>query len=45
MTVLGVVSYILAIRATWPVWGFLAPAVLSIELLGGLFALQFVPWL
>ncbi|KAL7577915.1 hypothetical protein ACA910_007549 [Epithemia clementina (nom. ined.)] len=44
MTVLGVASLLLLVRATWPVWGFLAPAVVSVELLGGLFALQFVPW-
>ena len=41
----GLLAFVLTIRATWPVWGFLAPAVLSIEALGCLFALHFVPWL
>eukprot|EP00523_Entomoneis_sp_CCMP467_P010500 CAMPEP_0168730488 /NCGR_PEP_ID=MMETSP0724-20121128/6757_1 /TAXON_ID=265536 /ORGANISM="Amphiprora sp., Strain CCMP467" /LENGTH=196 /DNA_ID=CAMNT_0008777429 /DNA_START=31 /DNA_END=621 /DNA_ORIENTATION=+ len=43
MTGLGVVAVVLMIRATWPAWGFLSPAVLSLEGLGLLFALQFVP--
>lgn len=44
MTGLGVLSFCLAIRATWPVWGFLAPFVLSIQCLGLLFSLHFVPF-
>lgn len=44
MTGVGVLAFGLAIRATWPVWGFLAPLVLSTECLGCLFALHFVPF-
>lgn len=45
MTGLGVLSFLLLIRATFPVWGFLSPFVLGLETLGALFALHFVPWL
>jgi len=34
---------LLLLRAVWPVWGFLAPLILSVEGLGLLFALHFVP--
>lgn len=44
MTFVGVVTGLLLIRATWPVWGFLAPLVLGVEFLGLLFGLHFVPW-
>jgi hypothetical protein len=44
MTFVGVITAFLMIRATWPVWGFLAPMVLGLECLGSLFALHFVPW-
>ena len=44
MTGLGILAFILAIRATWPVWGFLAPLILSIQCLGLLFSLHFVPY-
>ena len=43
MTVVGIVCGILLIRATWPVWGFLAPLLLGIESMGFLFTLHFVP--
>ena len=43
-TAVGVLCSLLLIRATWPVWGFLAPLVLGIEGLGVLFSLHFVPW-
>ena len=43
-TLLGVLSIILLIRATWPVWGFLAPAILGTQAMGLLFGLHFVPW-
>mmetsp|Transcript_3732 Transcript_3732/g.5472 ORF Transcript_3732/g.5472 Transcript_3732/m.5472 type:complete len:154 (+) Transcript_3732:32-493(+) len=44
MTLFGVISSILLLRATWPVWGFLAPLILAIESFGCLFTLHFVPW-
>jgi hypothetical protein len=44
MTLTGLASFLLAVRATWPVWGFLAPLVLGVECLGLLFGLHFVPW-
>lgn len=43
MTVTGFTTGILLIRATWPVWGFLAPLVLGIEAFGCLYALHFIP--
>jgi hypothetical protein len=44
MCVVGVFCGIFLIRATWPVWGFLAPLILGVEAMGALFALHFVPW-
>ena len=44
MTFVGIVCAILLIRATWPVWGFLAPLILGTQAMGALFCLQFVPW-
>jgi hypothetical protein len=43
-TGLFLVATILFIRATWPVWGFLAPLLLGIQAMGAFFALHFVPW-
>jgi len=43
LTATAVVSCLLLLRAVWPVWGFLAPLILSVEGLGLLFALHFVP--
>lgn len=44
MGLFGVLSAIFLIRATYPVWGFLAPLILGIEAMGALFATQFIPW-
>jgi hypothetical protein len=44
MTFVGIVCAILLVRATWPVWGFLAPLILGLEAMGALFALHFIPW-
>ncbi|CAB9517049.1 expressed unknown protein [Seminavis robusta] len=44
MIVSGIVGFILLIRGTWPVWGFLAPLIFAIEFMGFLFSLHFVPW-
>jgi hypothetical protein len=35
----------LLIRATWPVWGVLAPLIWGTEFFGLLFSLHFVPWI
>lgn len=43
LTAVSVVAFLLLVRAVWPVWGFLAPLILSMEGLGLLFLLQFVP--
>jgi len=43
MTAVGILTGVLLIRATWPVWGFLAPLVLGLESMGFLFCLHFVP--
>lgn len=44
-TMLGVtgVSYLVFLRATWPVWGFLAPLITGCELMGLLMSLHFIP--
>jgi len=44
MTIVGILFGLIMIRATWPVWGFLSPLILGIELMGFLFALHFLPW-
>jgi hypothetical protein len=44
MATLGVLIAFMLIRASWPVWGFLAPLILGVEAFGCLFALHFVPW-
>lgn len=44
MSAISVATYVLLIRATFPVWGFLSPFILGIVGLGGLFGLSFVPW-
>ena len=44
MCVVGVLCAVFLIRATWPVWGFLAPFILGVEVMAALFALHFVPW-
>jgi len=43
LTAVSVMTVLLLVRAVWPVWGFLAPLILSIQGLGVLFFLQFVP--
>ena len=43
LTAVSVVTFLILVRAVWPVWGFLAPLILSVQGLGLLFALQFVP--
>jgi hypothetical protein len=43
-TAAGVLGAFFLVRSVWPVWGFLAPLILLIELVGALFALHFVPW-
>ena len=43
MTFTGVVVAVLLIRGTWPKWGFLAPLILGIEVMGFLFSLHFLP--
>ena len=44
MVLLGVVSFVLWIRACWPIWGCLAPLVLGTQVMGAVFSLHFVPW-
>jgi len=43
LTAVSIISFLLLIRAVWPCFGFLSPLILSVEGLGLLFALQFVP--
>ena len=43
MTLIGVRTFVVLIRATYPLWGFLAPFIISIEAMGVLFACHFIP--
>jgi hypothetical protein len=43
MTLTGVLTALLLIRAVWPVWGFLSPLILGIQAMGCLFSLHFIP--
>jgi hypothetical protein len=43
-TATSALAALLLIRATWPVWGFLAPVILGLQAMGALFGLHFVPW-
>lgn len=43
MTLIGLGIFILLIRATYPIWGFLAPIIIGIEAMGALFACHFIP--
>jgi hypothetical protein len=43
ITITSVVLFILLIRATWPVWGFLSPLIIGIEAVGSLFVCHFIP--
>jgi len=44
IVIISFVAALLLIRATWPVWGFLSPLVLGIEMMGAIFSLHFIPW-
>ena len=39
----GLASYIIFLRATWPVWGFLSPLISGSQFMGILMVLHFVP--
>lgn len=43
MSFLGVVQFLVLIRAVWPVYGFLGPLIVGAEAMGILFSLHFVP--
>jgi len=43
MTLAGVVSFITAIMAMWPVWGFLTPVYMVVMFFGYSFSLMFLP--
>lgn len=43
-TAAGVLGALSLVRSLWPVWGFLVPLILLTMLVGGFFALHFVPW-
>lgn len=44
MTGIGIASFLLITRATWPVWGVFTPLILAVVALGALFSLHFIPW-
>jgi len=41
---LGVLTFLLLIRGTWPVWGCLSPLLISVQMLGIVFSTQLIPW-
>jgi hypothetical protein len=43
ISIIGVCIFILLIRATWSVWGFLSPLIIGIEAMGLLFTTHFIP--
>ena len=43
MCVVGVSTYLVLIRALWPLWGFMAPLISGTEIMGMLMAPHFVP--
>lgn len=43
ITAMAVVSFFLAIRGAWPVYGFLTPLIFGTQLMGALMSLHFVP--
>mmetsp|Transcript_3003 Transcript_3003/g.6250 ORF Transcript_3003/g.6250 Transcript_3003/m.6250 type:complete len:165 (-) Transcript_3003:402-896(-) len=43
MCVVGVSTYLVLIRALWPLYGFMAPLISGTEIMGMLMALHFVP--
>jgi hypothetical protein len=44
ITIVGILTFLIAIRAIWPVYGFFAPIILIIQMFGILFGGHFVPW-
>ena len=45
MTFTGVLCFFILLRALWPVYGFFTPLIVIIESFGGLFLLNFIPWM
>jgi hypothetical protein len=43
MAVVSLVSYLIFLRACWPVWGFLAPLYSGTEIVAILMATNFIP--
>ena len=43
-TAAGLLGAFSLVYALWPAWGFLAPLLCLVVLMGALFALHFVPW-
>eukprot|EP00934_Nitzschia_sp_Nitz4_P001857 Nitzschia sp. Nitz4//scaffold46_size129759//49268//49871//NITZ4_003498-RA/size129759-snap-gene-0.7-mRNA-1//1//CDS//3329552586//1857//frame0 len=43
MALVGLLSYLLFLRAIWPVWGFLAPCISGCEIMGLVMSLHFIP--
>jgi len=43
LCVTGFATYLLFVRALWPLWGFMAPLISGTEIMGMLMAMHFVP--
>lgn len=44
-TIFFVLSVVFLIRGCWPVWGFLTPLLVIIQMMGWLFATHLIPWI
>lgn len=43
VTAVFILTYLIALRGTWPVWGYLSPLIYGTQLMGAVMALHFVP--
>jgi len=43
MIILGLITYLLFLRATWGIWGFLTPLISGTQFMGFLMILHFIP--
>lgn len=43
ITVVCILSYLIALRGTWSVWGYLSPFIYGTQFMGALMAMHFVP--
>jgi hypothetical protein len=39
----AILTFLIALRGTWPVWGYLSPLIYGTQLMGAVMSLHFVP--